>query len=257
MEAGGAATSCITGRVVARRLLGKHLAFAVLRPDGSPAALAPPVAGVAAVAEKQLTKKEKRIAARAAAAGAGAGAAAAEGEGAADRNICFRRRGDDGVDLWDEASAALFPAKRSLLQVGSRVTVEVLPGDPPAVVRWTVLEQGGGRATGRIPTDSAPLALGADLGAAADAASGVCGAWALLGACGSSAGASTSCCPYRHAFASEQEKATAQKLRARQQRQASVAEKLVASLHARWELQRPGALVRYGHTHPICSHGYL
>jgi hypothetical protein len=104
-----------------------------------------------------------------------------------------------------------------------------------------VLEQGGGRAAGRIPTDSAPLALSSDLGAPTDS-TGLCGAWALLGTCGSIA--SSGCCTYRHAFGSEQEKATAQKLRARHQRQASIAEELIASLHARWESQRPGALVR-------------
>ena len=76
------------------------------------------------------------------------------------------------------------------------------------------------------------------LAPAAEDAVGLCGAWALLGTCGSSGA-----CPYRHAFGSAQERATAQKLRARNERQASVAEAYLARLQAAW---RPagGTLVR-------------
>jgi hypothetical protein len=51
---------------------------------------------------------------------------------------------------------------------------------------------------------------------ALEGGAGLCGAWALLGTCGSSVGIVE--CPYRHAFASPQERATAQKLRARNER---------------------------------------
>ena len=111
----------VTGRVVARRVLGKQLAFATLaveRPAGHVSSGSP--------AGEEL-------------------------------KLCFH------VSTWDPCSEAPFPARRSLLQVGSRVTVEtqpepgaeavgVLDREAATVVRWTVHEQGGGRAAGRIST---------------------------------------------------------------------------------------------------------
>jgi hypothetical protein len=122
---GSARSVEITGRVIARRLLGKHLAFATL------------------VVER---------AARHSTCPAAVSVAARPGE---ELKLCF------AADTWDASSEAPFPARRSLLQVGSRVTVETQPqsateaaGVPDhesaTVVRWTVHEQGGGRAAGRI-----------------------------------------------------------------------------------------------------------
>ncbi len=117
----------ITGRVVARRLLGKHLAFATL-----------------AVERADRHSPGSAV----------ASASAVSGE---ELKLCF------AADTWDASSKAPFPARRSLLQVGSRVTVETQTqpatenaGDPDreaaTVVRWTIHEQGGGRAAGRIAT---------------------------------------------------------------------------------------------------------
>lgn len=110
----------VTGRVVARRVLGKQLAFATLAVERP--------------------------------AGHSSGSPAGE-----ELKLCFH------VSTWDPCSEAPFPARRSLLQVGSRVTVEtqpepgaeaagVLDREAATVVRWTVHEQGGGRAAGRIST---------------------------------------------------------------------------------------------------------
>jgi|EP01046_Picozoa_sp_COSAG06_P010522 hypothetical protein len=256
-------TVSIGGRIVARRLLGKHLAFATLQEEEEQQR----AAGTAAAA----------LSAGAAGSSGSAPAPAAGPERGAEWKLCFRRQGS-ADDVWDDASEAPFPARRSLLQVGSLVTVEVVPAaptaaataaEPAAVVRWVIHEQGGGRAAGRIPTVRSCLpcaraaadlllqccsaslrcrvaalcmqdatAVPLQLAPAAEDAVGLCGAWALLGTCGSSGA-----CPYRHAFGSAQERATAQKLRARNERQASVAEAYLARLQAAW---RPagGTLVR-------------
>ena len=117
----------ITGRVVARRLLGKRLAFATLAVE-----LADGHSPGSAVASASVVSVE-------------------------ELKLCF------AADTWDASSEAPFPARRSLLQVGSRVTVETQTqfatentGEPDreaaTVVRWTIHEQGGGRAAGRIST---------------------------------------------------------------------------------------------------------
>ena len=220
--------AAVTGWVVTRRVLGKQLAFATLavKPHA-------PAGHNSGSPPTSLT----------------ASAAAAPGE---ELKLCF------AADTWDASSEAPFPDRRSLLQVGSLVTVETHPepggqaadvvdGEAATVVRWTIHEQGGGRAAGRISTvglaTAAPTAHGsahrgsmwrlsacrftADAVSSQDAMAtialtaaeggvGLCGAWALLGTCGCNVG--TVECPYRHAFTSPQERATAQKLRARNER---------------------------------------
>lgn len=117
----------ITGRVVTRRLLGKHLAFATLAVE------------------------------RVAGHSTGPAAASAAAQPGEELKLCF------AASTWDACSEAPFPARRSLLQVGSQVTVETQPlsrtetGGVPdrestTVVRWTIHEHGGGRAAGRIAT---------------------------------------------------------------------------------------------------------
>lgn len=116
-----------TGRVTARRVLGKHLAFATLELERSGACMS----------------------------GSLAPAAQPQHPPAAELKVCF------AAETWDASSDAPFPARRSLLQNGSLVTVETLPEPAAAgapdykaavVVRWVVHEHGGGRAAGRIST---------------------------------------------------------------------------------------------------------
>jgi hypothetical protein len=204
-----AAPRTITGEIATRRSMGRHLAFATIRPTVVPGA---------------------------AAAAAAAAAAEAAAEGSDETAIavvfsspCFAEEGAAG------RGSSAFPTKRSHLRLGDAVTLSVMVGadvpggygsgfaDQLMVLGWSSSGQGGGRAVGRLASDAAALTIGggddADLiGDATLGATGgglgveLCGAWALLGECGCDG------CDYRHDFVSTHERSIVQKARARKGR---------------------------------------
>ena len=193
----------LEGTIIGRRVLGKHLAFATLQ------------------RAEGTTKVQFRR-------------RGPEADAAAPASVWAGGGGEDG---------APFPSRRSLLQLGTRVAVDVRQqaGAPPGVVRWWVLARVGDdtAAAGALPSEGGAFsvperqrerqrahsaALAARAAAAVDDAPPLCKHWLATGRC--EAHTLGQCEGFRHAFLTREEEERAERARATRQAALSATEEL-------------------------------